>query len=170
MPDARSVGPGCERGQRLGTVTGHQYIEPMVDQLDPHHVRWCHTGDVGGVAEQLGQVADPEHVAGSGVVAQLQLEVGERTLRFWPGNATAEGPPPDLSAPPAVQRGDQTDGGEAEEARAHGDRSDVASGRMRSGVDAPWRRRSTRQRGLELRLRNGGGPAAAGMKWRRRAP
>ena len=149
VPDVRPVGPTGERGQRFGTVTGHQHIEPMVDELDAHHVRWCHTGDVGGVAEQLGQVADPEHVAGPGVVAQLQLEIGERALRFRPGDAAAEGPPPDLPAPPAVQRGDKTDGGEAEEARAHGE---SVRCRFRAGaeqVDASWRRRSTGQRGSE---------------------
>ena len=157
-------GRRVERGQRFGAVAGHQHIEAIVDQFDAHHLRWCHTGHVGGVAEQLGQVADPEHLAGPGVVAQLQLEIGERALRLRPGDAAAEGPSSDLPASPAVQCGDQTDGGEPEEAGAHGDRSDVASGRMRSGWTHLGHRRPAGRRGWELRLRNGGEPAVAGME------
>jgi hypothetical protein len=71
VPDARPVGPMFERARRFGTIAGHQHIQPIVDDFDAHHLRWCHTGNVGGVAEQLGQVADPEHVACPGVVAQL---------------------------------------------------------------------------------------------------
>ena len=133
VPDAGPVGPTLERGRRIGTVTGHQHVEAMVSKLDGHHLRCCHTSYVCGVGKHLGQVVEPEHLAGPGEVAELQLEIGERAPRFRPGDVPAEGAPPDLSTPPTVQGGDQTDGSEPEEACADGDRSDVVSVSSRSG-------------------------------------
>jgi hypothetical protein len=78
-------------------------------------------------------VVEPEHLACPGEVAELQLEIGERTPRFWSGDVPAEGAPPDLSTPPTVQGGDQPDCSQPEEACTDGDGSYVVSMSSRSG-------------------------------------
>jgi len=85
------------------------------------------------VAKQLGKVAEPERLASTGVVAQLQLEVSERALRLRPGDAATEGPPSELPTSSAVECSDQTDGGKTEEAGTHGNRSNIAPRRVRNG-------------------------------------
>ncbi len=118
-------------GPALPPVTNTS--RPSWISFDTHHLRWCHCGHLGSVAEQLGKVAEPEHLAGPGVVAQLQFEVGERALRLRPGDAAAEGPSSKLPPSPAVECGDQTDGGKAKEAGTHGNRSNIAPRRVRNG-------------------------------------
>jgi len=85
------------------------------------------------MGEDLGQVVDPEHLTGSGVVAELQLEIGERALRLRPGDVAAEGTASDLSTPPRVKGVAETDGSEAERAWADGNQSDVVTVRCRCG-------------------------------------
>ena len=133
MPDVAAVGPTRERGHGSSAVAGHQHIEAIVVRFDAHHLRWCHCGHLGSVAKQLGKVAEPERLAGPGVVAQLQFEVSERALRLRPGDAAAEGPSSKLPPSPAVECGDETDGGKAKEAGTHGNRSNIATRRVRSG-------------------------------------
>ena len=166
VPDVWAVGPTCERGHGFPAVAGHQHLEAIVDQFDTHHLRWCHCGHLGSVAEQLGKVAEPERLAGPGVVAQLQFEISERALRLRPGDAAAEGPAAELPTSPAVECGDQTDGGKAKEAGTHGQRSNVAPRRVRNG----WTNLGTGvrplARGWQVRHWNGGGSAVVGTEWR----
>jgi hypothetical protein len=77
------------------------------------------------VGEEVTEAGEPEQAVGSGVAAELELEVGERAVRCGEGDAPAGGAPHALAAPPAVEGPDQSDGGQAEDAGADGQGADV---------------------------------------------
>jgi len=93
--------------------------------LDAEHRGPRCAGQVGGVGEEVTETGEPEQAVGSGVVAKLELEVGERAVRCGEEDAPAGGAPHALAAPPAVEGTDQSDGCQAEDAGAEGNGADV---------------------------------------------
>ena len=120
VPDARLPGPALERRGRLAGFLGDEDVETVGADADAEHLGPRCAGAVGGVGEEVTEAGEPEQAVGSGVVAELELEVGERAVRCGQGDAPAGGAPAALAPPPAVEGADEADGGQAEDAGADG--------------------------------------------------
>ena len=127
VPDAWLPRPTLERRGSLARFFCDEDVETVRADLDAEHRGPRCAGAVGGVGEEVTEAGEPEQAVGSGVVAELELEVGERAVRCGEGDAPAGGAPHALAAPPAVEGADQSDGGQAEDAGADGEGADVVA-------------------------------------------
>ena len=125
VPDAWLPRPTLERRGSLAGFFSDEDVETVGADFDAEHRGPRCAGTVGGVGEKVAEAGEPEQAVGSGVVAELELEVGERAVRCGEGDAPAGGAPHALAAPPAVEGPDQSDGGQAEDAGADGEGADV---------------------------------------------
>ena len=125
VPDAWLPRPTLEWRGSLARFFCDEDVETVGADLDAEHRGPRCAGPVGGVGEEVTEASEPEQAVGSGVVAELELEVGERAVRCGEGDASAGGAPHALAAPPAVEGADQSDGGQAEDAGADGEGADV---------------------------------------------
>ena len=137
VPDAGLAGPGFERRGSLVRFFADEDVETVGPDRDAEHRGPRCAGAVGGVGEEVTEAGEPEQAVGPGVVAERELEVGERTVRCREGDAPAGGAPHALAAPPALERTEESDGAQAEDARADGEGPDVVALPARGGVVSP---------------------------------
>ena len=112
-------------------------VETVGPDRDAEHRGPRCAGAVGGVGEEVTEAGEPEQAVGSGVVAERELEVGERAVRCREGDAPAGGAPHALAAPPALEGTEESDGGQAEDARPDGEGPDVVALPARGDVVSP---------------------------------
>ena len=81
VPDAGLPRPNLERRGSLAGFFSDEDVETMSANLDAEHRGPRCASPVGGVGEQVTEAGEPDQAVGSGVVAELELEVGERAVR-----------------------------------------------------------------------------------------
>ena len=89
------------------------------------------------MGEEVTEAGEPEQAVGAGVVAERELEVGERAVRCGEGDAPAGSARHALAAPPALERAEESDGAQSEEAHPDGEGPDVVALPARGGVVSP---------------------------------
>ena len=86
-----SARPALERRGSFAGLFCDEDVETVGADLDAEHRGPRCAGAVGGVGEQVAETGEPEQAVGPGVVAELELEVGERAVRGGEGDAPAGG-------------------------------------------------------------------------------
>jgi hypothetical protein len=105
-----------------------------VTHADTENLRPWRASAVGAVREKLGKSGQPEQAVGSGIVAELELEVGQRAPRCGKGDAHASGSPATLASSPSVEGAHEADGAEAEDPGANSECADVIIVPSRDGA------------------------------------
>ena len=121
--------PALEWRGSLASLSCHEDVETMGLDLDAEHRRPRYAGAVGGVGEEVTETGEPEQAVGPGVLAECQLEVGQRAVRCGEGDTPARGARHALAPAPAIEGADESDGGQAEDARPDGQGPDVVGTR-----------------------------------------
>jgi hypothetical protein len=78
--------------------------------VDTENVGPSRAGPVGGKGEEVSEAGEPEQAVGPGVLAELELEVGQWAVLCGQGDTSSRGASDGLASPSAVEGADQSDG------------------------------------------------------------
>jgi len=95
-------------------------VETVGANVDAEYLGPRYAGPVGGVGQDVTEAGEPEQAVGSGVMAELELEVGQWAVRRRKGDTSTRGAAGALAPPTAIEGTDQSEGSEAEDAGADG--------------------------------------------------